>query len=200
MPARGEELRIIRWADTSTVPRNIFVYKGRIMLVFSYNKANTKSNNSFYIVRFPYPSIKRALFLYLAYIRPFSNFLIRQLQLVQAPTTNPHLFTIHNNPTACFSPGACLKSLQQCTPKSPLKLNIKLYRQVAVSIAKKHIPNLLQPFDPNTPNDYDGFLRLLSFQTGHCPSTHTGAYALDHAFPAKLQPDLIDRYFQNSLA
>ncbi|KAJ9633941.1 hypothetical protein H2199_009190 [Coniosporium tulheliwenetii] len=46
--------------------------------------------------------------------------------------------------------------------------------------------------------DYDGFLRLLSFQSGHKPLTHTGTYALEHEFPAKLQPDLIDRYLENS--
>lgn len=76
---------------------------------------------------------------------------------------------------------------------------MKLYRQIAISFAKRHISALLQPFDPNTPNDYDGFLRLLSFQTGHNPSTHVGAYALDKAYPAKLQSGLIERYLQNSI-
>jgi hypothetical protein len=37
-----------------------------------------------------------------------------------------------------------------------------------------------------------------SFQTGHNPATHAGAYALDRAYPAKLQPDLVERYFQAS--
>ncbi|KAL5371081.1 hypothetical protein DPSP01_014505 [Paraphaeosphaeria sporulosa] len=50
------------------------------------------------------------------------------------------------------------------------------------------------------PRDYDGFLRLLSFQTGHKPSTHDSAYALDRAFPAKLQADLIECYYENSYA
>ncbi|KAH9859292.1 hypothetical protein J1614_012179 [Plenodomus biglobosus] len=169
------------------------------MLVFSYNKASTRSNNSFYIVRVPCAVVERALFLYLAYIRPFGDFLVRQLKLVNATVpTNPHLFTISDNPTACFSLAACSKSLQQATPECPITLNLQVYRQIAVSISKKHIPALLQPFDPNMPKDYDGFLHLLSFQTGHNPSTHAGAYALDRAYPAKLQPDLIDRYFESS--
>jgi len=57
---------------------------------------------------------------------------------------------------------------------------------------------LIKPFDPNTPKDYDGFLRLLSFQSGHKPLTHASTYALEREFPAKLQPDLIDRYLENS--
>ena len=51
MPARGEELRTIRWGDTVSVPRNVLIYKGQIILIFSYNKANNNTNNSFYIVQ-----------------------------------------------------------------------------------------------------------------------------------------------------
>ncbi|EFQ90142.1 hypothetical protein PTT_13339 [Pyrenophora teres f. teres 0-1] len=73
-----------------------------------------------------------------------------------------------------------------------------ILEQTVVSIAKKHLPALVKPFDPNTPKDYNGFLQLLSFQTGHKPVTHASAYALEHGFPTKLQPDLIDRYLVNS--
>jgi hypothetical protein len=199
MPARGEELRVVRWADSAAVPRNIFVYNGRVMLVFSYNKAGLKSNNSFYIVRFPAPSVQHVLFLYLAYIRPFSDFLARQLKIAASKATNPHLFTTYRSLATCFRAETCVKSLQLSTPSCPIKLNMKLYRQIAIRFAKRHISALLQPFDPNTPNDYDGFLRLLSFQTGHNPSTHVGAYALYKAYPAKLQSELIERYLQNSI-
>ena len=161
MPARGKELRMIRWADTAAVPRNVFVYNGRITLVFSYNKATTKSNNSFYVVRFPCPTIEKVLFMYLAYIRPFSDFLVHQLQIVRETCSNPHLFTLYKDANACFSAAACTKSFLQSTPESPTPLTMKRYRHVAVSIAKKHITALLQPFDPNMPRDYNGFLRLL---------------------------------------
>ncbi|PVH90623.1 hypothetical protein DM02DRAFT_483906, partial [Periconia macrospinosa] len=73
-----------------------------------------------------------------------------------------------------------------------------ILKQVVVSIAKKHLPTVAAPFDPNTPRDYSGFLKLLSFQTGHKPTTHAGAYALEHGFPSKLQPNLIDRYLESS--
>jgi hypothetical protein len=92
MPARAEELRIIRWANTVAVRRNFVIHKGHIMLLFAYNKVSTTANHSFYIVRVPCPTVERALFLYLAYIRPFTDFLLRQLKLVHAETkTNLHL-------------------------------------------------------------------------------------------------------------
>jgi hypothetical protein len=65
-------------------------------------------------------------------------------------------------------------------------------------MSKRHIPSLLKQFDPYLPNDLDGFLSLLSFQTGHKPAIRSGAYALENGFPSKLQPDLIHRYLENS--
>ncbi|KAN0104052.1 hypothetical protein V8E51_009797 [Hyaloscypha variabilis] len=167
MPARGEELRVIRWADTIAAPRNIFVLQGRMILVFSYNKATTVSNKSFYIV----------LFHYLTHIRPFSDFLARQLQLTLAFSTNPHLFTLHDTATGCFSSNACLKSLQLST------------QGFAISIVKKHLPTIIASFDPNTPSEY----------ATHTIQTHSRSYALEDAYLAKLQPNLIDRYYQSSL-
>jgi hypothetical protein len=198
MPARGEELRMIRWADTVTVQRNIFVYKGQIILIFAYNKANTNTNNSFFIVRSPCFIVQKLLFVYLAYIRPFRNFVSRQLGVLSDTPANPHLFTTHDNVSGCFSASVCHSCLKRAAPASPIRLSTSTYRQIAVSIAKKHLSAMIAPFDPNTPKDYDGFLQLLSFQTGHRPATHAAAYALEHGYPTKLQPDLINRYLENS--
>jgi hypothetical protein len=134
------------------------------MLVFSYNKASQNSNNSFFIVRVPCPAVERCLFFYLAYIRPFSDFLSRQLKLVSATVpTDQHLFTAYDTPSACFSSAACLRILQKSTPEFPILLHFKSYRQIAVAVSKKHLPDILQPFDPNLPKDYTWLLRLLSF-------------------------------------
>lgn len=199
MPARGEELRVLRWADTAAVQRNMFICQGRILLVFSYNKASQNSNNSFFVVRVPCALVERCLFLYLAYIRPFSDFLSRQLKLVNTSVpTNPHLFTAYDTPVSCFSSSVCSKLLQQSTPECPILLHFQMYRQIAVAISKKHLPGIVQPFDPHTPRDRDRLLRLLSFQTGHNPATHAGAYALDRAYPAKLQPELVEQYLEVS--
>ena len=199
MPARGEELRRIRWANTVAVQRNIIVHKGHIMLLFTYNKVSTTANNSFYIIRVPCPTVERALFLCLAYIRPFTDFLLRQLKLIDAQTkTNLHLFSLSNHPTTCFSAADCSKSLEQATLDCSIRLQLGIYRHIAVTISKKHIPTLLEPFDPNIPKDQNSFLHLLSFQTGHTPSIHTSAYALERGYPARLQPKLMNRYFENS--
>lgn len=193
MPGRGEEIRTIRWADTIAAQRNIFIKQGRIFL------ATTVSNKSFYIVRFPCPILTRVLFNYVTWIRPFSDFLAHQLQLTTTSSTNPHLFTLHDTETGCFSSNACLKSLQLSTQGCRFEFTIKLYRQVAISVVKKHIPSMIASFDPNAPSEYATFLRMLAFQTGHTAQTQSRSYALDDNYPAKLQSELIDRYYHCSL-
>jgi hypothetical protein len=41
MPARGVELRSIRWANTLAAPRNVVSFQGRLSLIFPYDKACT---------------------------------------------------------------------------------------------------------------------------------------------------------------
>lgn len=41
-------------------------------------------------------------------------------------------------------------------------------------------------------------MTLFAFQTGHNPKTRSRAYALEEGFPARLQPEVIERYLQNS--
>jgi hypothetical protein len=159
---------------------------------FSYNKASQNSNNSFFVVRVPCPIVERCLFLYLAYVRPFSDFLSRQLKLVSATVpTSLHLFTAYDTPSTCFSSAAYSKILQQSMLESPILLHFQMYRQIVVAISKKHLSGTVQPFDANALRDHDGPSRLRSFQTGHNPATHAGEYALDRAYPAKLQPELV---------
>ncbi|KAF2149704.1 hypothetical protein K461DRAFT_280936 [Myriangium duriaei CBS 260.36] len=57
----------------------------------------------------------------------------------------------------------------------------------------------MTPFNSDVvPGNNKSFIDLLAFQTGHKPQTHAQAYALEHRFPSRLQPELIDRYVQIS--
>lgn len=142
MPARGEEFRVLRWADTISVRRNIFIYKGRVILVFAYNKANTNTNNSFYIVRSPCPLVQKILYLYLVYIRPFRSHISRNLGAQSKNSTNPHLFSTHESATACFSSDQAHSSLRESTADCAAPTTTSLYRQTATGIAKKHLLNV----------------------------------------------------------
>ena len=170
-----------------SVHQNVFLYWSQIILIFAYSKAITNHNNSFYVVRAPCPAVQQLLFIYLAYIRPFRDFLARQLEVVaKGAPTNPHLFAAAHDPESCFTASICLSSLRESTAESPIQLSTSVYRQIAVSIAKKHLVSLAQNFNPYTPYDENGLIRLLSWQSGHAPETHNRHYALEREFPAKL--------------
>lgn len=103
MLARREEFRVLRWANIVSMRRNIFVYRGKVILVFAYNKVNININNSFYIVRSPYSIVQRILYVYLVYIRLFCSLLSRNLGVLSKDLTNPYLFSTHESATLCFS-------------------------------------------------------------------------------------------------
>lgn len=74
---------------------------------------------------------------------------------------------------------SCLK---RAVSGSPVCHSASMHWKITVSIDKKQLLALIAPLDPNKPKDYDGFLQLLSFQTGHKHATHTAAYALEHIY------------------
>jgi hypothetical protein len=58
MLARGEELCVLRWANTAAVQRNIFVYQSQIMLIFSYKQVGRRTIRlMLFELRGHYPSI-----------------------------------------------------------------------------------------------------------------------------------------------
>ena len=168
-------------------------------MIFLYNKACTNTNNSFYVVRSLCPAVERMLFVFLVYLRLLRDMITRKVLSREANIDpNRHVFSKHDQMVACFKLSDCLRSLRAATIDSLLKMTMRNYRQISVAMSKRHMPDLLKAFDPYTPNDLNGMLHLLSFQTRHKPSTHARAYALERGFLSKLQPDLIYCYIENS--
>ena len=159
MPERGEEVCVICWANTTTVSHNIVCFQKKLLLIFPYNKACTNTNNAFYIIQTPSPAVGRVLFVFLVYVRLFRDMVARELLVsYTALKSNRHLFTWHSEETACFRPKDCLRSLQAATSRASLVLTIRMYRQIAATMSKEHIPRLLKPFNAYAPYDLDVFL------------------------------------------
>ena len=94
MLERGKEVRVICWANTTTVSRNIVCFQKKLLLIFPYNKACTNTNNTFYIIRTPSPAVGRMLFVFLVNVRLFSDIVARELLVsYTALKSNRHLFT-----------------------------------------------------------------------------------------------------------
>lgn len=83
LPPRGSEGTIVKVQNTAQVLRNIFVVNGRMAIIFKYNKSRAANNRSFFIVRFLPADLGQLVFCYLAYIRPFANFLCKPVGVPQ---------------------------------------------------------------------------------------------------------------------
>ena len=75
LPGRATETTGIRLRNTKLAIRNMCIREGRVMIIISYNKARAITNHAFYVVRYLLDKLGIYFMKYVAYIRPFMDFL-----------------------------------------------------------------------------------------------------------------------------
>jgi hypothetical protein len=200
-PGRGTEVNTVKWQNTAQVLRNIYFYRGRVLLIFEYNKTPEITQKSFYIVRILPVSISRLWFLYLTYLRPFVDCLRHSLG--QQPGQETHLgpparpaqqaYAFLNTSNQVYNTSHEIRRLSLCSCSRPL--TVASYRQVVAAIAKRYVKELLTAA---TATAGDAAFESLAHQFGHEPEVLDHNYGLDRSYPAKLQPELIAKYKQVS--
>jgi hypothetical protein len=73
MPGRGTEIGTMKWCNTRTTMRNVFVLHALLLIVLEYQKAQYSTHRAFYVVRALPPAVSQLLFRYLAFVRPFAE-------------------------------------------------------------------------------------------------------------------------------
>jgi hypothetical protein len=201
LPGRGTEATSIRLRNTKLAIRNLFIREGQVLIVISYNKARASNNYAFYTVRYLPNSLGLYVFAYLAYIRPFLDFLANQLQLSQYLSTEFFFPDPDPNPKHAkrhLTPMQATKALQSLTRHLRTPWTLSLYRQAALAIAKRYISDLITKRNFYYPSDASTPIRMIAAGVGHHPRTLLTAYAIDTALPARLQPELLEMYRQLS--
>ncbi|KAJ4217439.1 hypothetical protein NW757_014639 [Fusarium falciforme] len=199
LPGRGTEVASIRLRNTKLAIRNLFIREGQVLIIISYNKARASNNYAFYTVRYLPNSLGLYVFVYLAYIRPFLDFLANQLQLSQYLSTE-FLFPDPDPKHAKrhLTPVQATKALRSLTRHLRTPWTLSLYRQAALAIAKRYISDLITKRNFYYPSDASTPIRMIAAGVGHHPRTLLTAYAIDTALPARLQPELLEMYRQLS--
>jgi hypothetical protein len=190
LPGRGTEIATIKWCNTRQVLRNIFVYHGRLIVVIEYHKARSMTNSSYFVIRVLPVLVSKIMFLYLAYIRPFVDTLSHQLKenpsdCPPAPDSEPYY-------TSDLS-----QLVQNQTRKAGFglgRLTFARYRQAALAIAKQYITPIAKPFNPDYPDNNSDPRLSFARQAGHRPRVLATEYAIDRAYPIRLQPELLSQY------
>lgn len=197
LPGRGTETTTIRFRNTKLGIRNLFVRGGKVVIVISYTKARASNNHSFYVVRYLPDSLDQSIILYLAYIRPFLDFLANQLKLSHHHS-NEFLFLDPKHRNRHMSSMQATQALRDLTRNLQTPWSISLYRQASIAIAKRHMSELIKRKNFYYPSDARDPIRMIAAGVGHRPRMLLTAYAIDAALPTRLQPELLEMYRQLS--
>lgn len=196
-PARGPELTTIKSQNSTTSARNIFLLHGQMMFVIEYHKARRTTNHAFYVVRYLPDAVGKMLFQYLVYVLPLAE-LIRRRQYVQQPENGVNHFLFRNirDQSVCWKPEALTEILQQRSASLSMRFGISNYRQAVIAITKRHVRSIAEPFDIHDDKSpkANPMEAAWSWQACHRPRQNGTSYAVDRAYPTRLQPELLRAY------
>ncbi|KAK3896389.1 hypothetical protein C8A05DRAFT_48494 [Staphylotrichum tortipilum] len=88
------------------------------------------------------------------------------------------------------------KALQQLTKSTVSQaFGTHVYRQLSIAITEKHVRQIKNPFNRHDDRTKSADISVaFAWQSGHRPMERGTTYGLDGAFPASLQPSLLQLY------
>src|SRR5439155_19012379 len=96
------------------------------------------------------PNLSILLVLYIAYIRPFGNMIYSQTSTYKQGEDANYLFCLDESPQKCWNGKILSKTLQKESKAwLGVKINMRMYRQLAIAIAKTHLKEIAAYFDKN---------------------------------------------------
>jgi hypothetical protein len=101
----------IRFRNSTTLMRNVFIYNGDVVLVTDYHKARSATNLSHVVARFLPKAVGELVLIYIIYIRPFANMLYSHVSKVQNITDCDYLSASRHGP---INPGGANTSPLLC--------------------------------------------------------------------------------------
>jgi hypothetical protein len=197
LPPRGSEGTTVKVYNTAQVLRNVFIINGQVAIVFEYNKSRAANNHSFFIVRYLPSNLGTLVFNYLAYIRPFADFLCIRIGLPHL-RCNEFLFQDPRKKQKHLSSEQATAILRRLTSHFTAPMTISLYRQASVAIAKRYISKLIEHKNFYELTNATEPINMLAMGVGNNPRTLLTAYAIDKALPTRLQSELLELYLQLS--
>lgn len=193
---RATELFSLECCNGQSSQRGIFVYNGFMIYVIRTHKAKRSTNNEFNVARFLPAKPGRLLYYYLVYIRLFVAMLQRETSMHKTPPMGSRLFGLLEEPDIPWPPSRLTDVLVRNSVGFFNKpLNIRLYRQASVCITEMHVKKVAKPFNRYDDQSEDADPHVVfAWQSGHRPRHRELNYGLDGAFPAQLQPALLNLY------
>jgi len=173
LPYRGTELTSLKWANTATAMRNIYIVDGRVVVVADYNKTDSMSHQPKVIAHFLSPRVERLLMAYLVDVLP-CRWAQRRLQERSATDVpwSPYLFQRDGKLFTTDDLTRWLADWSTGPHGFDVQLGTARWRQMAVAIDQEKV----RPRSDTANEEHTRINHV--WQLGHNPTTEDHNYAL----------------------
>ncbi|KAM5528226.1 hypothetical protein FOXYSP1_19495 [Fusarium oxysporum f. sp. phaseoli] len=191
---RARDLFTLACESGPSTSCSISIWHGLMGYVLRHHKAKRQMGREFYVVRFLPSRLAYVMYNYLVYVRRFAALLRREQQTQSYPYHHERL--LFNNSGKPWCTARLTSILKQATSEVwQREVNIRIFRQIAISITEKHVREVHSPLNIYDDTTADADLNaVLAWQSGHRPLQRGITYGLDGAFPNRLQPALLRSY------
>ncbi|KAH7231629.1 uncharacterized protein BKA55DRAFT_712855, partial [Fusarium redolens] len=191
---RARDLFTLACESGPSTSCSISIWNGLMGYVLRHHKAKRQMGREFYVVRFLPSRLAHVMYKYLVYIRRFAALLRREQQIQAYPYHYERLLFHSGGKPWCTS--RLTSILKQATLGIwQREVNIRIFRQMAISITEKHVREVHSPLNIYDDTTADADLNaVFAWQSGHRPLQRGITYGLDGAFPNRLQPALLRSY------
>ncbi|KAA8646640.1 uncharacterized protein ATNIH1004_005315 [Aspergillus tanneri] len=188
--SREKELLTIKWQNTATSQRNIFLSNGQVMIVTEYHKTRRRTVRTHPVARFLPSAVGRLLVTYLIHVRPMLVAFNSQHPRSPGPVGRPSMIA-----TFCYSFLAGFPAAPQVdTSSTPVDsavfnsayLTTLSYRHLSIAIAKKHLRPQMTGSDLQSAETV--LHNILAAQAGHHSHINNQIYAVEDTYPLGLLP------------
>jgi hypothetical protein len=191
---RARDLFTLACESGPSTSCSIAIWNGLMAYVLRHHKAKRQMGREFYVVRFLPSRLAYVMYNYLVYVRRFAALLRREQQTQSYPYHHERLLFHNSGKPWCTA--RLTSILKQATSEIwQREFNIRLFRQIAISITEKHVREAHSPLNIYDDTTADADLNaVFAWQSGHRPLQRGITYGLDGAFPNRLQPALLRCY------
>ena len=142
-PGRGTEIGSIKFRNSGTSTRNLFLHGGDLFYFTEYHKARSATNLSHVVARFLPEPVAQLVVIFIAFIRPFANFIYNEIVVCPNEIDGDYLFSDETQPGQPWEGKHLTRALQQVSNTYlDVSLNIWSYRHFAVTVTRKFVKEI----------------------------------------------------------
>lgn len=209
-PGRGPELATLKHCDIEQLPKNVFVFDGRVMLVTDRDKCKGFQERGRKVARFLPEDVSRIMVAYIAWLLPFER-VVHRLSGIRGPSDSLGPWLWKSAEKGMWATDELSRRLGLLTGTHlGVRLTVASYRHVAIEFGRRIKGLLIRQREVEVGDDDEvedmidpgtGERRsrrrtehIWDLQATHGSNIARRHYGLTVLFPNQLQPEMVSNY------